>query len=87
MRNSEVRLNEFPLFSFSLLKTFFISLFNLFICWFTIILSRDEINKILWVGININPMAVLVQFNGRWLISVVGSNIVNRFLVTFNLFC
>ena len=35
-------------------------------------LLRDGINQIL-VGININPMIVLVQFNGRLLISVVGS--------------
>jgi hypothetical protein len=31
-------------------------------------------------------MAVLVQFNGRLLISVVGSKIENTFLITFSLF-
>ena len=30
-------------------------------------------------------MIVLVQFSGRLLISVVGSKIENRFLITFNL--
>jgi len=48
-------------------------------------LFRDGINQIL-VGINNSPIAVLVQFNGRLLISVVGSKIENRFLITFNLF-
>ena len=42
--------------------------------------------KFLW-GVNINLMAVLVQFKGRLLIAVVGSNIANIFVVTFNLFC
>jgi hypothetical protein len=55
---------------------------NLFIGRFVIILFRDGINQIL-VGISINPMAILVQFKGRLLISV-GSKIENRFLITFN---
>jgi hypothetical protein len=32
------------------------------------------------------PVIVLVQFNGRLLISVVGSKIGYRFLITFSLF-
>ena len=38
------------------------------------------------VGISSSPLAVLVQFNGRLLISVVGSKIENKFLITFSLF-
>ena len=52
---------------------------------FTIILFRDGINQIL-VGIGRSPMAVPVQFNGRLLISIVGSKIENTFLITFSLF-
>ena len=51
-----------------------------------IMLFRDGINHILF-GISINPMAVLVQFNGRLLISVVGSKIEDKFLFIFSLFC
>lgn len=58
---------------------------SLFIGRFIIILFCDGINEIL-VGININPMAVFVQFKGRVLISV-ESKIENRFLITSNLFC
>jgi len=46
-------------------------------------LFRDGINQIL-VGISRSPMVVLVQFSGRLLISVVGSKIENRFVVTFS---
>jgi hypothetical protein len=46
-------------------------------------LFRDGINQIL-VGINSSQIAVLVQFNGIFLISVVGSKIENRFLITFS---
>jgi hypothetical protein len=49
----------------------------------TVILLRDGIDQIL-VGISSSPMAVLVQFSGRLLISVVGSKIENKFLITFN---
>jgi hypothetical protein len=52
----------------------------------TIMLFRDGISQIL-VGIISNPIAVLVQFNGRLLISVVVSKIENKFLITFSLFC
>jgi hypothetical protein len=38
------------------------------------------------VGISSSPTAVLVPFNGRLLISVVGSKIENKFLTTFSLF-
>lgn len=86
MRNRDARINEFPLFSFPFLKIVFISWCNLFISSLTIILFREGINQIL-VGINSSPIAVLVQFSGRLLISVVGSKIENRFLITFNLFC
>ena len=39
------------------------------------------------LGIVLIQIAVLVQFNGRLLISVVGSKIENKFLITFSLFC
>ena len=61
IRDSEVKINEFPLFSFPLLKILSISWCSLFISRFTIILFRDGINQIL-VGINSNPFAVLFQF-------------------------
>jgi len=48
-------------------------------------LFLDLINQFL-VTININSMALIIQFKGRLLISVVGSKIENRFLITFNLF-
>jgi hypothetical protein len=54
-----------------------------FINKLTIIIFRNGINQIL-VGISRSPIAV--QFNGRLLISVVGSKIDNKFLITFNLF-
>jgi len=37
------------------------------------------------VGISSSPIAVLVQFNGRLLISVVGAKIENKFII-FSLF-
>jgi hypothetical protein len=83
IRKRDVRMNEFPLFSFPFLRIVFISWCNLFISRLTIIVFRDGINQIL-VGISRRPMAVLVQFNGRLLISVVGSKIENRFLITFS---
>ena len=48
-----------------------------------IIPFREGISHIL-VGISSSPIAVLVQFGGRLLISVVGSKIENRFLITFS---
>jgi len=84
--NSDVRINEFPLFSFPFLRIVFISWCNLFINSLTIILFGEGINQIL-DGINKRPNAVLVQFNDKLLISVVGSKIENKFLITFNLFC
>ena len=86
IRNRDVRMNEFPLFSFPFLRIVFISWWSLFINNFTIMLFREGINQIL-VGISNNPIAVLVQFNGRLLISVVGSKIENKFLINFSLFC
>lgn len=86
MRNSDVRMNEFPLFSFPFLRIVFISWCSFFIKILNIMLLRDGINQTL-VGINISPMIVLVQFNGRLLISVVGSKIENRLLIIFSLFC
>jgi hypothetical protein len=83
IRNSEVRINEFPLFSFPFLKIVFISWCSLFINKLIIMLFREGINQIL-VGISSSPNAVLVQFSGRLLICVVGSKIENRFLITFN---
>src|SRR5215510_6315541 len=82
IRNKEVKMNEFLLFSFPFLKIVFISWCSLFISRLIIILFRDGINHIL-VGISSNPIAVLVQFSGNLLISVVGSKIENRFLITF----
>jgi len=58
----------------------------LFISRLTFVLFRDGINQIL-VGINSAPMALLVQFKGRLVISVVGSKMENRFLIAFSLFC
>jgi hypothetical protein len=51
VRNRDVRMNEFPLFSFPFLKIVFISWCNLFINKFTIMLFRDGTSQIL-VGIN-----------------------------------
>ena len=79
------RMYKFSLFSFPIYKIIFISLSNLFISRRTIILFLDWINQFL-VMINSNPMALLIQFKGRLLISVVGSKIENRFLITFNLY-
>jgi hypothetical protein len=42
-------------------------------------------NEIL-VGISSSPIAVLIQFNGRLLISVVGSKIESKFLITLSYF-
>jgi hypothetical protein len=80
IRNSDVKINEFPLFSFPFLKMVSISWCSLFISRFIIILFRDGINQIL-VGINRSPMAVLIQFSGRLLISVAGSKIENKLLM------
>jgi hypothetical protein len=60
MRSNEVRMDEFPLFSFPFLKIVFISWCSLFINKLTIILFRDGINQIL-VGISRSPIAVLVH--------------------------
>ena len=60
VRNSEVRISEFPLFSFPLLRILFISWCPLFISRLTIVLFRDG-NQFI-VGINSNPTAVPVQF-------------------------
>ena len=77
------RINRFPLFSFPFLRTVFISWCSLFINNLIIILFREGISQIL-VGISSSPIAILVQFSGRSLISVVGSKIENRFLITFS---
>ena len=79
-------MNDFLLFSFPFLKIVFISWCSSFISKLTIMLFREGINQIL-VGISSSPIAVLVQFNGKLLISVVGSKIENKFLITFSLFC
>jgi len=72
IRDSEVRMNEFPLFLFPFLRIVFISLCSSFINRVTVMLFCDGISQIL-VGISSSPIAVLVQFRGRFLISVVGS--------------
>ena len=86
IRNNDVRINEFPLFSFPFLIIIFISRCSLFITKLTIMLFREGNNQILF-GISSSPIAILIQFNERLLISVVGSKIENKFLITFNLFC
>jgi hypothetical protein len=86
IRNSDAKMNEFPLFSFPFLRIVFISWCSLFISKLTIMSFRDGTNQIL-VGISRIPMVVLVQFNGKLIISVVGSKIENKFLATFSLFC
>jgi hypothetical protein len=58
IRNNDVKMNEFPLFSFPFLKIVFISWCSLFMSNLIIMLFRDGINQIL-VVINIRPMAVL----------------------------
>ena len=58
---------------------------SLFISSLTIILFREGINQIL-DGISKSLVAVLFQFSGRLLISVVGSKSENKFLITFSLF-
>jgi len=85
IRNNDVRINEFPLFSFPFLRIVFISWCSLFINNLIIILFCDGINQIL-VGISNTPIVVLVQFSGRLLISVFGSKIENRLLITFSWF-
>jgi len=65
--------------------TVFISWCILFISNLIIILFREGIRQIL-DGISRSPVAVLVQFSRRLLISVVGSKIENKFLITFSLF-
>jgi hypothetical protein len=47
IRNRDVRMNEFPLFSFPFLKIVFISWCSLFISKLTILLFREGINQIL----------------------------------------
>jgi len=79
-----IKLNEFRLFSFSFFRIVFISWCSLFISTLTIILFCDGINQIL-VRISSSPTAVLVQFNGSLLISVVGSKIENKVLISFSL--
>jgi hypothetical protein len=69
MRNTYIRMDEFPLFSFPFLRVVFISWCSLFISKLTIILFHDGINQIL-VGISSSPIAVLVQFDGRLLIPI-----------------
>ena len=64
IRNRDVKMSEFPLFSFPFHKIVFISWCSLFINNLTIMLFREGISQIL-VGISSNPIAVLVQFNGR----------------------
>jgi len=60
IRNSDVRMNEFPLFSFPFLRIVFISSCSLFIRSLTIILFSEGICHIL-DGISKSPIAVLVQ--------------------------
>ena len=84
--NSDVRMNEFILFSFHFLRIVFISWCSLFISNLTILLYREVINQTI-DGISKNKITVLVQFSGRLLISVDGSKIENKFLTTLSSFC
>ena len=73
IRNSDVRMNEFPLFSFPFLRIVFISWCNLFISSLTIILFREGINQIL-DGISKSPIAVryelgLKSITYRWFVN------------------
>jgi hypothetical protein len=86
IRNRDAKMNEFPLFSFPFLRIVFISWCSLLISRLTIMLFRDGTSQIL-VGISRSPIVVLAQFNGRLLISVVGSKMENKFLITFSLLC
>jgi hypothetical protein len=72
---------NFLYFCILFLKLFLFCLCNLFINRLTITLFRDRISQVL-VGINSNSIAVLVQYRGRLLISVVASKIENMFLIT-----
>jgi len=63
IRDSKVRMNEFPLFSFPFHRIVFISLCSSFINRVTIMLFHDGISEIL-VGISVSPIAVLVQLEG-----------------------
>jgi hypothetical protein len=63
-RDSEVRMNEIPLFSFPFLRTVFISLCSLFINRTTIMLFCDGISQIL-VGVSSSPI-VLVHLEGDY---------------------
>ena len=60
IRNSDVRMNEFPLFSFPFLRIVFISWYSSLISSLTIILFRGGINQIL-DGISKSPIAVLSE--------------------------
>jgi hypothetical protein len=77
-------MNEFPLFSFSFLRFGYICCCSLFIFKLTVILFRVGISQIL-VWISSSAIAVLVQFNERLLVSVVGSKMQNKFLITISL--
>ena len=79
IRNNDVKINEFPLFSFPFLKNVSISWCRLFISNLTTILFCEGLSQIL-VGVSSSPIVVLVQFRGRLLISVVGSKIEKIFL-------
>ena len=59
---------------------------SLFIRSLTVILFCEPISQIV-DGISESPVAVLVEFSGKLLISVVGSKIENKFLIIFSLFC
>jgi len=62
IRNSDVGMTEFPLFSFPFLWIVFIFWCSLFISNLSIILFHEGINQIL-DGISKSPTAVLFQFN------------------------
>jgi len=61
MRNSDVRMNEFPLFSFPFLRIVFISWCSLFINKFTIILFCEGINPL---NPELNPICYLLALLG-----------------------
>jgi hypothetical protein len=68
VRNSDVSMNEFPLFLFPFPKIVFISWHSLFIKIFIVILLRDGINKILQILVetSISPIIVLCNLVGDY---------------------
>lgn len=76
---------KFLYFDILFLRLFLFCLCSLLINRLTIMLFCNGISQVL-IGINSNPIVVLLPLRGRLLISAVGSKIENRFLIIFSLF-